>query len=288
MSRRARARLAVFALLAACATSPRSESAAQPVRIAYGADAELQYGELLLPEGAGPFPLAVVIHGGCWRARFGSVDAMEPLAEALAAQGVASWNIEYRRVGNDGGGWPGTFLDIANATDYVKSLATDHPIDVAKVIALGHSAGGHLALWAAARAKLAPTSPLFRAEPLRLRGVVALAGPADLRALSGADTVCGRGTLEELAGGTLEAVPDHYAQASPAALLPLGVPQLLITGSADRLVPTRLLTPYERAAQSAGDRVALSEVPGANHRDLIRPDSDAWPVVRDGVRDLLR
>jgi pimeloyl-ACP methyl ester carboxylesterase len=155
------------------------------------------------------------------------------------------------------------------------------------VIALGHSAGAHLALWTAARAKLAPTSELFRASPLPLRGVVALGGPADLRSLQGLDSICGWGTLEQLAGGTLEAVPEHYAQVSPAALLPLGVPVLLVTGSADRLVPTRLLAPYQSAAHGAGDRVELSEVPGASHRDLIVPDSDAWPVVRKGVLELL-
>ena len=287
MRGRSLATLLAFALTA-CAASPRSESAAQPVRIAYAAEDSLQFGELLLPPGKGPFPVAVVIHGGCWRARFGSVAAMAPLAYALAGEGVATWNIEYRRVGNPGGGWPGTFLDVAAATDYVAVLAAQHPIDRSRAIALGHSAGAHLALWAAARGKLAPTSPLFRASPLPLLGVVALAGPADLRTLQGADAVCGRGTLEQLAGGTLEAVPDQYAQVSPAALLPLGVPQLLITGSADRLVPTRLLAPYESAAHRAGDRVVLSEVHGAGHRDLIVPDSEAWPVVREGVRELLK
>ena len=243
---------------------------------------------MLLPPGAGPFPLAVLIHGGCWRARFGSVDAMAPLAHALAREGVATWNIEYRRVGDPGGGWPGTFLDVAAATDHVTALAKQHPIDPSRVIVLGHSAGAHLALWTAARSKLAPSSELYGAAPLPLRGVVALGGPADLRTLQGLDSVCGWGTLEQLAGGTLVAVPDHYAQVSPAALLPLGVPQLLVTGSADRLVPTRLLTPYESAARAAGDQVELREVARTDHRDLIDPDSEAWPVVRDGVRALLK
>lgn len=287
MTRRGLAKVLAVALLAACATSPRSESAGQPVRIAYGADDALQFGELLLPEGDGPFPLAVVIHGGCWRARFGSLAAMAPLADALAGEGVATWNIEYRRVGNEGGGWPGTFLDVAAATDHVNALAKRHPIDASRVIALGHSAGAHLALWTAARAKLAPGSALYGVSPLPLRGVVALGGPADLRALAGMNRICGRGTLEQLAGGTIEAVPDHYTQVSPAALLPLGVRQILVTGSDDRLVPTRLLAPYASAAKSAGDRVELSEVAGANHRDLIVPDSDAWPVVRKGVLELL-
>src|SRR5262245_64343849 len=98
---------------------------------------------------------------------------MEPLAEALAGEGVATWNIEYRRVGNEGGGWPGTFLDVAHATDHVKTLAATHPIDLSRVVVLGHSAGGHLALWAAARGRLASTSKLYRESPLALRGVVA-------------------------------------------------------------------------------------------------------------------
>jgi len=281
-----RAAVAAFALVALCATSPRCGSEPKPVRIAYGPDPRTQFGELLLPPGKGPFPLAVVIHGGCWR--FGSLDGMEPLAQALAGEGVATWNVAYHLVGSVRGGWPGTFLDVAAATDYVRTLAAEHPIDVSRVIALGHSAGGHLALWAAARAKLPPSSRLYRADPLPLKGVVALAGPPDLRPLSGADSVCGSGTLAQLTGGTPDTVPDHDVQASPAALLPLGVPQFLVTGSADRLVPTRLLSPYERLAQSAGDRVSLREVPGADHGDLIAPGSDAWPVVRDGVRELLR
>ena len=278
--------LAVAALLAACASS-RSESLPQPIHIAYGEDESLQFGELLVPPGDGRFPLAVLIHGGCWRARFGSLAAMAPLANALAAEGVATWNIEYRRVGDEGGGWPGTFSDVAAATDYVKALAKEHPVDASHVVVLGHSAGAHLALWTAARAKLPPSSPLYRESPLPLRGVVALGGPADLRELAGADRVCGRGTLEQLAGGTLEAVPDHYAQVSPAALLPLGVRQLLVTGSDDRLVPTRLLAPYELAARAAGDDVKLREVEGANHRDLIVPDAETWTVVREGVLELL-
>ena len=274
-----RALLAALLLAAACARSA-AEPAAQ--RIAYGGDPQ-QIGELRLPPGSGPFPVAVLIHGGCWRAGIGSTAGMLPIARALAAEGIASWNVEYRGVGDTGGGWPGTFLDVAAATDYVRTLAKTHPLDASRVIALGHSAGAHLALWDAARAKLPATSRLHGDSPLPLRGVVALGGPGDLRTLR-ADRVCGRGTLNTLLGGTPEAVPEHYADASPAAWLPLGVPQLLVTGSADRLIPTGLLIPYEEAARRAGDAVELREVEGADHGDLIAPGASAWRVVGPGVR----
>src|SRR5215510_4011646 len=141
-------------------------------RIAYGTD-PLQFGELRVPATKGPHPVAIVVHGGCWVAKLGNLDPravamdnMRPLASALTEAGIATWNIEYRRLDNDGGGWPGTFQDVAHAADFLRSLQRDHQLDLARVISIGHSAGGHLAMWLAARPKLAKTSELYVDNPL--------------------------------------------------------------------------------------------------------------------------
>ncbi|MEO8450121.1 MAG: alpha/beta hydrolase, partial [Gemmatimonadota bacterium] len=149
------------------------------VRIPYGSDS-LQFGELRLPKGKGPFPLAIVIHGGCWVHHFASLQNTAAMADALRDAGIATWNVEYRRADDPGGGWPGTFLDIADAADYARTLATRYPLDSTRIVAVGHSAGGHLALWLAARGKLKPSSPIYRARPIRLHGAVSLGGPGDL------------------------------------------------------------------------------------------------------------
>ncbi|HTO06787.1 MAG TPA: alpha/beta hydrolase, partial [Myxococcota bacterium] len=273
-------RLWVIALVALAAGAARAESPAPTQRIAYANDDSLQFGDLTLPPGPGPFPLAVVIHGGCWVSRISSLDGTAALAAALNESGVATWNIEYRRVGDRGGGWPGTFLDVGAATDYARTLAETHPLDLRRVVVVGHSAGAHLALWVAARAKLPARSELRRESPLPLRGVVALAPPTDLRAIAArAGDVCGSRTLERLLGGTLHAVPRHYAEASPAALLPLAVRQVLVAGSEDHLIPPSLVAGYASAARAAGDPVELDEVQGANHMDLIAAGPPAWPTV---------
>jgi len=273
-----------LALAAGAARAQRPDVA----RIPYASDGPLQYGELRLPPGPGPFPLAIVIHGGCWRADTATLDYVAPLADALRREGVATWNVEYRRVGDDGGGWPGTFKDVAAATDFARTLAKDQPIDLARVVVIGHSAGAHLALWDAARGKLMANSELHRAAPLPLRGVIALGGPGDLRGLAKrADEFCGNGVLEHLLGGTEVEVPQHYLEASPAAFLPLGVRQVIVAGGDDRIMPPRNAEPYARAARKAGDTAELVELSGANHFDLVSPTSRTWPTVKAKVIELL-
>jgi len=185
--------IAWFTGVAAAQTRGPLDLANAPVppgvqRITYGAD-PLQFGELRVPSTPGPHPVAVVVHGGCWVAKLGNLapnavalDNMRPLAAALTDAGVATWNIEYRRLGNEGGGWPGTFRDVGNAADFLRTLAPERRLDLTRVIAIGHSAGGHLAMWLAARPKLTNTSDLYVSNPLRLAGVVDLDGPADLKA----------------------------------------------------------------------------------------------------------
>lgn len=251
-------------------------------RLHYGDD-PLQFGDLRLPPGDGPHPVVVVIHGGCWRSQY-NLDHIGALSDALTRSGVATWAIEYRRVGNPGGGWPGTFLDVGAAVDHLRSVAEVHPIDLDRVVAVGHSAGGHLVLWLGARSKL--TDPTIRVDdPLPLKGIVSLAGVDNLRrALE--EGVCDD-QAAKLVGGTPADVPERYAQGSPIELLPIGVPQHLINGARDPIVPEAFGRDYAAAGRRAGDSVELTILPDAGHFELIVPTSNEWTKVRDAVLKML-
>lgn len=241
---------------------------------AYGT-APQQFGELRLPEGKPPaagWPVAVLLHGGCWLNAY-DYRYFTRLAAALAEQGVASWTLEYRRLGDAGGGWPGTFLDVASGTDHLRVLAKTQPLDLSRVVASGHSAGGHLALWLAARSTLPKVSELHSAKPLSLRGVVGLAPIADLASYRvGAPESC-NASVDQLLGGTLEEQPQRYAQASPLARLPLGVSQWLLVGELDGIVPPAGVAAYATAARDAGDHVAVIVEPGSGHFEHAAPAS---------------
>lgn len=252
-------------------------------RIAYGADS-LQFGELRLPNGNGPFPVAIVIHGGCWVHGYAAANNAAPIADALRDAGVATWNIEYRRRDNPGGGWPGTFLDVANAADSLRSIATRYPLDLTRVVAIGHSAGGQLGLWLAARKKIGAGSPLRATNPLPLAGVVALAGPGDLYDFNTyGDGMCGDGTIPKLLGGSPSDVPDRWRDASPSTFLPLGVPQVMIAGEADRIMPRKNLELWATTARAKGDSVEIIVVPNAAHHEVMSPQSVTWPPIKDAV-----
>jgi acetyl esterase/lipase len=238
-----------------------------PEAFHYG-DHPSQLCELSLPEGSGPFPVAVLIHGGFWRQRYGH-DQQRPLAEYLRGRGWAAWNIEYRRVGGDGG-WPATFDDVAAAIDALAER--DEPLDLARVVAIGHSAGGHLALWAAARPGLPEGAP-GAAPRVRLTAAVAQAGAVDLHAV--AHRGLSNGAAHELLGGRPEDVPERYELASPARRLPLGVPLLLTHGEDDANVPIEISREFARAA---GDDCTLVTVPGG-HFEHLDPDSDVFQAV---------
>jgi acetyl esterase/lipase len=150
-------------------------------RIAYGEDPK-QYGELRVPAGGGPHPLVVLVHGGCFKAAYATAEYMAPIGDALKDEGIASWSIEYRRLGDPGGGWPGTYRDVGRGIDLLRSIAGQYGLDLSRVVVVGHSAGGHLAMWAAGRSRLPRESPLYSADPLPLRGAVDLAGPVDMSA----------------------------------------------------------------------------------------------------------
>ncbi len=266
------------------ATGSAAASALPVRRLAYGPD-PLQHGELRLPEGAGPHPVVVLLHGGFWQAPYG-LDQLVRLAETLTARlRVATWNVEYRRVGDAGGGFPGTFLDAGAAADHLRTVANEHRLDLSRVVALGHSAGGHLAHWLAGRARIAPASPLHRPEPLRLCGVVSLAGVTNL---AHADRLhLGGGAVRRLMGGSPSELPDRYAAGDPAALLPTGVPQVLLHGDADHVVLPELSRDYVALATRKGDEARLVPLRGAGHFEPIDPATPEFVEVAQAVRRLV-
>jgi acetyl esterase/lipase len=248
-------------------------------RSAYGAD-PLQFGELWLPAGRGPHPVVVLIHGGCWRADLPGLELTDYMAEDLRRSGVAVWNLEYRRLGHEGGGYPGTFQDVAAGVDHLRTLARANRLDLRRVVFSGHSAGGHLALWAALRPALPRTSPLRGDEPLRPRAVVTLAGINDLEAYrtSGPTACGGPETIDRLVDAP--ARPSPFTDTSPAALRPTRPAQVVISGALDPIVPSRFGKAYADAALGAGARVRAVDLAGAGHFELIDPTSAAWPQVK--------
>jgi acetyl esterase/lipase len=250
-------------------------------RSVYGAHPS-QFGDLFLPATTGPHPVLVLIHGGCWRAEYG-LEPLGQLAQAIAASGAAVWSIEYRRLGN-GGGWPATFLDAGAAVDHLRTLAGEHALDLRRVVTAGHSAGGHLALWLAGRAKLPASSALFTPDPLPVHGVVSIAGIPDLAAAA-ARSVCGD-AVNELLGGAPAAVAERCAAASPAALTSLGVPHVHLHGREDAIVPVDLVETYAASATKMGDRATLVVVEGAGHFEPVDARTGAGRRVVEVVADM--
>lgn len=282
--------LAVAATLAGCAhADPISyrdllarERPHADARIAYGA-LPLQFGELWLPKGKGPYPLVVMIHGGCWLADLPGTELMDYVSGDLRADGIAVWNLEYRRIGHEGGGYPGTFQDVAAGADHVRELAKTYPLDLKHVVFAGHSAGGHLALWAS------KASPLRGEDPFLPRGAVSLAGIIDLAAYreTGPDACGGPGTIDALTGALFRRTQDLYGGLSPAAMLPLGVPQAVISGDLDPIVPSRFGAAYAASAKAAGDPVTELNLKGAGHFELIDPAAPAWTLIKGEIKSLL-
>lgn len=256
-------------------------------RSAYGTEPS-QYGELRIPAGAGPHPVAILIHGGCFKEDYATVRDLAAMADALKDRGIASWNVEYRRLGEPGGGWPGTYLDVAHAVEHLATLAEENRLDLSRVAAIGHSAGGHLAMWVAARSRVPAGSDIQVDADLPLRGVLDLAGPVDLTAnIEGYESLCRDAVITKLLGGTPVTVPDRYSQASPMALLPMGIPQIVLIGEHENFVPQPLLEAYVQAAAEAGDSVRLVVVPGVGHFEIASPQAETWGAVESAIRSLL-
>jgi acetyl esterase/lipase len=243
--------------------------------VAYGASPD-HVGDLYLPRQAKDgrlrrAPVVALLHGGFWRLPYGR-DHIAPIAGDLAKRGFAVWNLEYRRVGTVGGGWPGTLKDVGAGIDHLATLAEDGvPIDLDRVTVVGHSAGGHLALWCALRNS--GDGDAFQPKRVRLSTAVGLAAVADL--VLAHELHCGNGAVENFLGGSPFTVADRYRSASPAQMLPIGVKQILVHGSIDADVPVEISRRYAAAALAAGDELTFIELADANHMDFVDPSSVA-------------
>ena len=252
--------------------------ASKPVAtVSYG-PSPLQVADLRLPVGKGPFPVAVIVHGGCWMASVDKREGIAAFADALTARGFATWNIEYRRVGDPGGGYPGSFQDVAAAVDKLSDVARKYKLDLSRVTIVGHSAGAHFALWAASRGRL---DKPWRSSKIRPVSVVAIDGPGALAPFVGIDAqVCGRPVIVPLMGGTPAARPAEYRIATPQERLPFGIRQLLVKGELGDL-----MTPYEEAAKAAGDPILILTPPAANHFDIVTPATANGQTVVTFIAD---
>lgn len=253
----------------------------------YGGDPDQVVDVRLPPSGTGARPVVVVVHGGFWRAAYDRTHT-GPQAGALAEAGYVVAVPEYRRTGQPGGGWPGTLDDTAAWSDALPELlaaALGDRVDVSRLVLVGHSAGGHLALWAASRHRLPTGSPWHRATPPPVTGVVSLAGVCDLSLA--ADLRLGNGAVQDFLGGDPSAVPERYAAADPAVLLPAAGRVALVHGQADPDVPACVSRAYAERARAAGAEVRLVELPETGHFEPVDPRSSAWPTVLEGIASLL-
>ncbi len=263
--------------------SLRARPRPQPTRlVTYGPD-PLQYAQLWLPKGAGPYPVVVLIHGGCWTTSIADLTYFNYAAEDLRQRGLAVWSIEYRGVDKPGGGYPGTFLDVDAALQRLVQEAPSAHLSLKHLVVAGHSAGGHLALWAAGQHKIPVTSPLHTDRPTAISAVVDIAGIPNLK--TDTNTACGAEVIGQLTGRPTAARPDVYADTSPAALLPLGLPQVVIHGADDTTVVPAIGEAYAKAARAAGDPVVVKTPPG-DHVDEVAPGQPAWAVVAETIVSL--
>ncbi|MDQ5826598.1 MAG: alpha/beta hydrolase [Chloroflexota bacterium] len=258
-------------------------------RIPYG-PGEFHFGDLYLPTISqfairnSKSPVVVFIHGGFWRSQYDLTHAGHA-AHALSEAGFATWSIEYRRIGHLGGGWPGTFQDVGAAVDYLRELAPRYSLDLDRIVVAGHSAGGHLAAWAASRHRIPVGDPLYMADPLPVRAAVPLAGVVDLR--RGWELQLSSGVVETFMGGTPGAVPERYPTASPIEMLPTDVPMRLIHGTDDANVPYEISERYVQAARQRGDDTELVTLQGTGHFEVINPDTKEWQVVVGTILELM-
>ena len=249
--------------------------------LAYGED-PLQVVDLWVPEGDGPHPVVLMVHGGCWQTDIADRTIMSWIADDLRGRGFAVWNIDYRGVDRAGGGYPGTFLDAGAAADALRTHAQRYRLDPSRLVAIGHSAGGHLALWLAARPRLPEGSPLRTADPLPIPTVISLGGLPDLEeAARPPGSGCGTEIIGRLTGG-------RYDDTSVPRLAPLGVAQVLVNGRQDRIIPVPYAEGYARPMRAAGDEVNVRMIDRTGHVELVAPGTAAWAATVEEIERVLR
>lgn len=238
-----------------------------------------QFGILRLPNSSERCPVVVTIHGGFWKAKYG-LEEISPLDEDLIQRGYATWNIEYRRVGESGGGWDGTFHDAVDSVNFLSQLEKNFPLDISRVVIIGHSAGGHLALWLASRINKTNQDEIGDSLQIPIKGVISLAGVSDLEKMWETDDQNKiESPVADLMGGSPKEFPDRYRFASPIEQLPMGVPRILFHGDSDKDVPVELSLRYYHRAVGLKEQVDLAILPRTDHFMLIDPLSAAWESV---------
>lgn len=271
--------------------------------IKYGPE-PTSFGEFTIPIGVGPFPVVVFIHGGCYRADLGSTAGYRPMASELAADGVAAWNLEYRRIGHDGGGWPGTFLDLGNGLNYLNELSESFPIDLNRVVVVGHSSGGHFAAWLATRSQLPERSEIYTEPIVTPFGVVitdAFIIPEIIDSIGVDGSIyCREPMLERLVGGRPDSHPQNLKEISPLEWLPWGVPQEYVVST--RRYPVSLPRPladgrttmripdYPALAVVAGDSIHVQVINDADHvgpRGFYQPGEESYSATVLAIKRLL-
>lgn len=306
-SQHSRPRLALIAallLLPAAADAPKlltwpdlldRPRPAPDATISYGEDA-LHKVDLWLPAGPGPHKTVLMVHGGCWQTSIADRTLMNWVADDLRRSGYAVWNIDYRGVDRPGGAPEGIFADTGHAADALREHAARYKLEPSRIVAVGHSAGGHLAAWLAARSRLGRGLLKKPRNPLPIAHVISLGGLPDLEQALAQKQGCGNAPIRKLML-PFPFEPTHVTRQQQRAFLqdkslpllaPIGVSQTLINGDQDRIIPTRFATDYAARMRRAGDAVDVRVVANTGHVELIAPESRAWAQAKSAIAAAFR
>jgi acetyl esterase/lipase len=270
-------------------------------KISYGPD-PMQYGELSMPAGNGPFPVVTFLHAGCWRSSEGMMNSYRAMAKAMTDSGIAAWNMQYRGATSPGGGWPGTWLDIANGFDALQDVAKSYPIDLAQAVVVGHSSGGHFGAWLATRPQLPPTSEIYvepKVNPMALVMADAFINPLVIDSIGDSgDIYCGEPLLEKLVGGPVKDNIDNFQEISPLEWLPWGIPQEYIVSThrypltlprvlAEGKTSMRKVPDYPALAVIAGDEINVRLISNEGHGDFVKEGARGYYATISAVLRLL-